>query len=462
MALHDLLVPSFAEVGKIKIGCKAPPREGKTHRLPQKLDHFVITTLTRDRNDDLMQDVQLMESLKEYRSQDGKLRSIPVMFASNDITQVMTTNYTWYNGRKMGAKSDGRTLEWRLDPQTGEPRKDGPYTEPWDPDKWLKATYKNGPMFKLSTRMNVMIASPAARFGGFYAFRTTSVISANQLYGSLLMLRRFTGGVLRGLPFRMVVRPLIVTPNGITSTVYVVHVEYMNSDLLALQGAAKQQAQFELENSTAVAETEKQYKMLLATTGEEPLDEDEEDLDNAPLALPPASPPPPPAPPVLSVADRTRNEVAETLRDMTELSTFHAFWKSETFAKEMWAKLDKEGKAEITKFGHETATRLKKPAEAPPPAGADAGTEPETPKEETGPPPVEGDGPAEPQESEKPAAGKAGKNIVATIEKKCVEVGVSWADFREKHNIEAARVKDLTAADAIKVLKLLTPPEEAQ
>ena len=53
MALADLLDITFVEIGKIKIGGKGAAkqsRSGGTYRTPEKYDHFVITTLFRDKS----------------------------------------------------------------------------------------------------------------------------------------------------------------------------------------------------------------------------------------------------------------------------------------------------------------------------------------------------------------------------------------------------------------------------
>lgn len=288
MALADLLTTSVVEIGKIKIGKKKPKNE-RGWCPPEKLDHFLITTLHRGNDENLMVDEPLMESLKqEYADPDGKLRQIPVMFGSNDIEEVLTTSYTWYIGKTCGARTDGQVITFYADPETGK-LLDKPRNYKWHPSYLeLSDPCSRQPkrLLKRFSTLNCMIASPNAKFGGFYRFRTTSEISSRQLYTTLLHfcgLKGLCPGVLRGLPFRLVVRPMQVSPvvNGkaTTSTVQVVHVEYMHSDLKALQAAATEQRELEFRNYKTMLEYDQNYRQLVAAQRANP-ELDDEDLED--------------------------------------------------------------------------------------------------------------------------------------------------------------------------------------
>ena len=292
MALADLLPVSFVEIGKIKIGGRGIARQSKsggTYRQPEKYDHFVITTLFRDdKTENFVLDTPLMDALKDHADKDGKIRSIPILFGSNNLDEVMQTSYTWYIGKTCGARTDGQTITFFCDPKTGqrlpEPKEYKWHTDYLElPDPTSRQPKK---LLKRFTTLNCMIASPAARFGGFYRFRTTSEISSRQLYGSLMHFagpRGLCPGTLRGLPFRLVVRPMPVAPDGKPSIVQVVHVEYVNSDLKALQAAAHDQRKLELEGIQMVVAAAEQYKMLLASQKD---DEPDDDLvDDAELPM---------------------------------------------------------------------------------------------------------------------------------------------------------------------------------
>ncbi len=313
MPLENLLTPRLVEVGKLKIGGMGAERKrdgGGTYRVPEKYDHFIVTTLHRDTDERLVADAEVMDSLKEHADPDGKIRRLPVTLLSNEIEELLSARYVAYAGKRLAAASDGLVLTEFTDGPGGswlkEPR---PLAHtPETAGRWK---------LKLSTTLNVMVSSPASRWGGVYKFRTTSRITADQLYGSLVRLRELTGGILRGLPLRLVVRPMQVAPNGQPTTVYVVHVELAGSDLAAVRQQALDQMRYEVANVREVRMIQAQYRQLLAHEEEIDAEDIEEfELDGqgersssmgegetppagAERASPPASPPlPPPSPPV--------------------------------------------------------------------------------------------------------------------------------------------------------------------
>ena len=260
------------ELGKIKIGGlgeSRPTQSGGTFRIPRKDDHFTITTLQRTQAKDLIADKPLMEQLlAEYGDEDGKLRQIPVRVLSNDVDDVLQSAFVWYGGKVVGARSDGKTVTWNCDPHNGK-RLAQPKEEPWTPAMLELRDSRGNKLFKLHSVFNCVIAAKQSRFGGVYKFRTTSVISFKQLYGSLLHVHQLTGGVLMGMPLMLVVRPMQVAPDGKATTVYVVHVELRGEGLAQLQAQAVEQMRFMLENRQKVIQTTEQYRRLLLPPGHE-------------------------------------------------------------------------------------------------------------------------------------------------------------------------------------------------
>lgn len=275
MALRDMLTPRVVELGAIKIGSlgdERKSRSGKTYRLPVKLDHFVITTKYRGNGGVFEEESDLMDSLREeYADDDGHLRRIPIAVLSDDIEDILRSSWVHYRGNKCIARSDGVTLWKYADFKTGEMLEE-PEQLPWE-EKYEKMTFDSAPLFKKHTSLDCVISSSKARWGGVYRFRTTSVISGDQIYGSLMHLKQLTGGVLVGMPLMLVVRPMHVSPNGKTSTVYVVHVELHGPDLVGLQTRALELAKFQREHRSQLSSMRREIRRVMSDPG---VDEDED------------------------------------------------------------------------------------------------------------------------------------------------------------------------------------------
>lgn len=291
----DLIQGRICELGKIKIGGKSAQERttqgGGKWRAPEKWDHFKITTMNRDQRGDLVVDAALMQRLlAKYGDNDGKLRQIPVALLSNDIDDVLQCALCWYPGKGIGARADGKTVTWYVDPQTKRVL-DAPRVEDYPADfedRW-------GKLFKLHTNFSCVILSEDGRWGGVYRFRTTSRISADQLKGSLLQVAQLTGGILRGIPLMMVVRPIQVAPDGKPTTVHVVHVEMRGADLREIQARSLEMARFELEHQRETEKTVRAYRALLTAPGHEtPIEQADiaEEFPDAIIDAPPDGPDP--------------------------------------------------------------------------------------------------------------------------------------------------------------------------
>lgn len=276
MALEDILSPRVVELGSIKIGGlgeKRTSKGGNEFRLPQKLDHFRIVTKFRDENGDLIEDTETMDALKaDYADKDGHLRKVPIAVLSDEIPDILRASWAHYRGKHCFARSDGKTLWKYFDFKTAQPLTQ-PEESEWKPE-FEKLTFKNAPMFKKHVSLDAVIAIPEARWGGIYRFRTTSAITGDQLYGSLIHLKQLTGGVLTGMPLMMVVRPMQVAPNGIATTVYVVHVELRGSDLMQLQKLALDRAKFQKENRKQLLAVRREMRLLM----HDPAQDESEDV----------------------------------------------------------------------------------------------------------------------------------------------------------------------------------------
>lgn len=274
MALQDMISPRTVEVGKVKIGGLGSARKsqkGGTYRMPVKYDHFLVTTLVRNEQGDLAEDKELMEELaaNNYADADGKVRALPIFLLSDDLKDSMLSAYLWYNGKKMMARSDGVTVTKFFDPKTLN-RLAEPVVSEWQPEYMDLKDGKSGkPLFKLHTTFSFVIASEKARWGGVYRFRTTSRISAEQMYGSLLQISQITCGFLRGVPLLLRVRPMVVTPAGTDKavTIYVTYCDTVAKSMLDIRQQAVQLAEADVLSGSRMRKLLLEYKRTLRPPG---------------------------------------------------------------------------------------------------------------------------------------------------------------------------------------------------
>jgi hypothetical protein len=230
----------LAEGGKIKTGKLGEERTsggGKKFRIPEKLDHFIVTKTTRDDKGDFIVDEALMAALP--KDADGKCRALPIVLHTDEIDEVFPTQYALYVGRTLGCRGDGeKALRW--------PMKDGQRTGEVK-EMACTCAYLNaasGPVCKPHGTLHCSILAPGtAMAGAVHRWRTTSLMSIERMLGSLHQILA-TCGTLRGLPLVLCIEPVRVQPAGKpASTVYCCHVELRATDLLSVQRKALELAQ---------------------------------------------------------------------------------------------------------------------------------------------------------------------------------------------------------------------------
>lgn len=271
------LKPRLAEGGKIKIGKLGEEREsegGKKYRLPQKLDHFVITTMARDENGDLINDNELMDALRmdldTGEIDQEPLRAIPIMLHSDDIDEVFPTSYALYRGKKRLCFGNGETGQ-----RYGMDNKGNLSPEPIKiscPCELLEKTKQ----CKAHGTLHCSILAPNHAVAGcVHRWRTTSVISIQRMWGSLLHIKQ-TFGVLRGLPLELRLNKEIVTPGGgKPRAVYVCHIALKATDIMAVQERALRMAEARRELA-GNAPTDAHYLALLQAPADEGEDLEEQ------------------------------------------------------------------------------------------------------------------------------------------------------------------------------------------
>lgn len=222
----------LAEVGKIKIGGKGeerPTKAGGTFRLPVKFDHFVVTGLERtDKGKgDFVADPEVMEIIGQGA------KELDVLLLHDDPDMNLQSKLSLYF----------KAMQWCVgNGEEGYRRNKNEHAkgiEQWD--KMLcpcqEKTGEN-PRCKSTFVLSVMLPQ-APKIGGVYKFRSTSEISLINLKSSMEFISTITGGILGGIPLKLVLQPQTVTPKGIVTKVYVANLEFRGDILELLETATK-------------------------------------------------------------------------------------------------------------------------------------------------------------------------------------------------------------------------------
>ena len=269
------LCPGLMEVGKIKIGKKGTSRPtqggGGTWQPPQKLDHFLITTMQRGEDGNYLQDDNLT---KRFAPSGEPLRSIPVRLIYDDIALNFATRYICYYGKTVYCSGDGETaLRLQSDKKTYATRtctcgrQDPKYNGdngPNGPDNVGGSNSKG--KCKINGILSVIIDG-ADRVGGVWKFRTTSYNSVVGILSSLALIQRITGGRLAGIPMMMTVSPKTVQDplEGKQQTIHIVGLQYAGT-MDSLREVGYQIALTEAKHGISMARIEEDARMLLTHT----------------------------------------------------------------------------------------------------------------------------------------------------------------------------------------------------
>lgn len=264
------ITPKLAETGKIKIGGLGPERKkerGGTYRTPQKYDHFLITTTNRTPAGDLEIDNKLMAELEA--DTDGEVREIPIVLHSDAIDEVFPTAYALYSGRRCACRGDGETAMQR------EGKNNHGLTKSVScPCEYLRA--EKGTACKPNGKLFCSIAvSGAAIAGAVHVWRTTSIISIEQMIGSLLQIKSICG-TLRGVPLWLRVKPITVEPPGVKGaiTVYCCHVELRAADIAVIQRNALEAAKLRRE----LGSDGREYREMLTLPAHDETTDEQSDI----------------------------------------------------------------------------------------------------------------------------------------------------------------------------------------
>lgn len=243
------LVPRLAEVGKIKCGIKGrviKSANKKEFMLPEKLDHFIVTTLERDAAGRLMNDVPLMNRLSQ---ENEKLTELPIRLLYDDIDLNFPTRYALYSGNKCMCSGDGKDATWTVNDK-------GETKAVECPCKRQDPAYQSKDKCKINGTLSCIIEG-SEKLGGCYKFRTTSFNSVTNILSSLAFIKTLTGGRLAWIPLVLTLAPKSTTIPGSNqaTTVYCASIEF-RGEVRALQELGYEVAKNQIEHKINMANIE--------------------------------------------------------------------------------------------------------------------------------------------------------------------------------------------------------------
>jgi hypothetical protein len=256
------LVPGLVERGKIKIGKKGAARQsqgGGTYQMPQKLDHFTVTTTERGADGNFLTDVTIMQMIGD------KPKEIPVRLIYDDIALNFPSRYAAYSGKSLFCTGDGERAKQQSPGGLVMVQCPCPRQEP---------TYTGKDKCKPTGVLSVVIEG-AEVVGGVWKFRTTSYNTVVGILSSLAMIQRISGGRLAGIPLVMKLSPKTVQDptSGAQQVVYIVSIEFRGS-VSELREQGYQALLQDKEHGARIDQLENTARLMLAQR-----DEYEEDAD---------------------------------------------------------------------------------------------------------------------------------------------------------------------------------------
>ena len=260
------LIPGLTERGKIKIGLKGAERTssgGSTFQLPQKLNHFIVTTLERGKDGNFLRDDALYTALKLA----AEPKKLPIMLLFDEIALNFQCRYTCYFGKTMFCSGDG-VGAFQMKSLT-EPQR-SPVTCPCHRKEptFKGDDAKGNGKCKINGTLSCMLAG-ANVIGGVWKFRTTGYNSTVGILSSLTLIKTMTGGLLAGIPLVLTIQPKVATNpvDGRAVTIYVVGVEYAGT-MDDLQNGALQLAEKNAAFRKRLTHVEDEVRKLISVDAE--------------------------------------------------------------------------------------------------------------------------------------------------------------------------------------------------
>lgn len=268
------IVPGLPEIGKIKIGRKGKlttSRGGKMFQLPERIDHFIVTTLERGDDGNFLKNEMVHQGIGQ------KPTVIPVSLLYNDPELNFQSRRACFVGSSLWCAGDGVNAYRK--------QKDGSQKVRECPCERAAPDFNADQHRCKVTGVLSVVLGEMLTVGGVFKFRTTSYNSVVNIMSSLALIQRITGGVLAGIPLILTLRPktVIVPGSQKTMKVFVVGIEYQGS-MRQLADVGYQIALGQAKHQQRIEHIETQARVMITGVDQEAdimLQEDETEQDIA-------------------------------------------------------------------------------------------------------------------------------------------------------------------------------------
>lgn len=263
MIKERILQCKMSEIGRIKIGgLEEQVRKTSTGRewqAPVKFEHFVVTTMERDKSGNFVKDEAIHSVIGDSP------RELGIRLLYNDIELNFRTELAYYQGKTCLCRGDGEIAQ-RLDKETGE------------------LTEVACPCNKLNEKMGCKahgilscLLEQCTLCGGVHRFATTSWNTIRGIISSLKFISACTGGKIAGLPLKLkYTKKATITKDGQSTTIPVIMIVYDGNPVQMLEAAIQNEKQrIEAGIRMETLETTVRQEMKQLTTNTELLDEEE-------------------------------------------------------------------------------------------------------------------------------------------------------------------------------------------
>lgn len=268
MIKKGLRLYTLPEIGKIKtgyLGKEKISKNNKKFRPPKKLGHFVITTTQRDKDNNLIRDLEIHKKIDDMAP-----RELQIRLPFDSIDKNFFTQYQYYGSRKKECSGDGEIAHRKIfeDKKINLPIGDNGELKEVQAKKGdiikIKCNPETCPIYqaekcKVSGTLSAFLPQ-SVNIGGVYKFRTHSYNAVSGILSVLQFFSKVTGGILQGMPFKLIMIKKHTEEYGEIDYVTIV------IDGLEIQGLRKA-ALKEKENRKLLGVDLKEYESKIEKSG---------------------------------------------------------------------------------------------------------------------------------------------------------------------------------------------------